>query len=276
MGLGGMQERMRKIFLGLMLSCWVGAIAACQNTPETSEATAEPNASTEQSTSETAEPTSEPEATEPTTTETTSAPNTTASESTTAARQTTAPVAAKPVPPLPAECTNPQDQTAMNQCAKAEYEQADVQLNNAYQALQATLNAPKNSELVTAENAWIAFRDSYCDFVRTQFTGGSIEPTVHFGCLTQLTKNRTGELQQTKSASMSFEAADQELNAVYQDLRSYLSPEDKALLTDAQLAWLEYRDAHCAFETGSLNVCLAQVTETQVQQLKQQLDTRPL
>ncbi|MEO1094695.1 MAG: lysozyme inhibitor LprI family protein [Cyanobacteria bacterium J06638_28] len=270
---------MRKIFLGLMLSCCVGAIAACQNATETPETvTSESDTSTEQTTTDTTEPTSEPEATESETAATTDTTDSaaTASKPTAAANQTTTPGAAKPVPPLPAECTNPQDQAAMNQCAKAEYERADVQLNNAYQSVQAPLSEPQASELVTAENAWITFRDSYCDFVKAQFAGGSIEPTVHFGCLTQLTKSRTSELQQTKSASMSFEAADQELNAVYQDLQSYLSPADQDLLIDAQLAWLEYRDAHCAFETGDLNTCLAQVTETQVQELKQQLDTRSL
>ncbi|MEM0980852.1 MAG: lysozyme inhibitor LprI family protein [Cyanobacteria bacterium P01_H01_bin.58] len=267
---------MRKIFLGLMLSCCVGAIAACQNSTETAETvTPESDTAAEQTAADTTEPTSETEAAEPDTSDTT-ASTATESKPTAAANQTTASAEAKPVPPLPAECSNPQDQSAMTQCAKAEYERADVQLNNAYQSVQATLSGPKANELVTAENAWITFRDSYCDFVKAQFAGGSIEPMVHFGCLTQLTKSRTSELQQTKSASMSFEAADQELNAVYQDLQSYLAPADQDLLIDAQLAWLEYRDAHCAFETGNLNTCLAQVTETQVEELKQQLDTRSL
>ncbi len=164
----------------------------------------------------------------------------------------------------------------MNQCAKAEYEQADTRLNNAYQDVKASVSTAKASELMDAEDAWITFRDAYCNFVQAQYEGGSIQPMVYFGCLTQLTKNRTGALEQTTRASMSYEAADQELNSVYQDLQSYLSPADKELLTDAQLAWLDYRDAHCAFETEDLNTCLAKVTETQVNELKQQLDTRSL
>jgi uncharacterized protein YecT (DUF1311 family) len=164
----------------------------------------------------------------------------------------------------------------MNTCAQAEYAQADAALNNAYQAVKASVGPQKVDQLVTAEQAWLDYRDAYCDFVQAQYAGGSIQPMVYSGCLTQLTRDRTAELAQSKGATTSYEAADQALNSVYQDLQNYLSAEDQALLTDAQLAWLDYRDAHCAFEVGDSNACLAQVTETRTQQLQQQLDTRSL
>lgn len=259
----------QKLGLGLAAGICLGAIAACQSTPEA------PSSNQEEAPAESTTPAeSEPQSLESNASE--SAPeDTTASTPTTTPGESVAPTP-KPVPPLPAECNNPQTQAAMNTCAQAEYEQADVALNNAYQAVKAAVGPQKAEQLVTAEQAWLDFRDAYCEFVQAQYAGGSIQPMVYSGCLTQLTRDRTAELEQTKGTASSYEAADQALNSVYQDLQSYLSAADQELLTDAQLAWLDYRDAHCAFEAGDTNACLAQVTETRTQQLQQQLDTRSL
>lgn len=260
---------LQKIGLGIAASVCLGAIAACQPSTNTAEP---PNPSPDTAT----EPSESPESltSQPETDETSPAPEGTTAQSN-APESTTAPEP-RPVPPLPAECTNPQTQTAMNTCAQAEYDQADAKLNNAYQEVKASVGAQKADQLIAAEQAWLTFRDAYCDFVQAQYAGGSIQPTVYYGCLTQLTTDRTAELQRTKGAAASYEAADQELNTVYQNLQDYLSPAEQDQLTDAQVAWLDYRDAHCAFESGDTNACLAQVTETRVQQLRQQLDTRSM
>jgi uncharacterized protein YecT (DUF1311 family) len=263
----------KKIGLGIAASVCLGAIAACQPATDTTESSDAPQESvTDQSPDAAEQPLAQSQTTDPN--DTSSAPE----DSTAPANvpDSAGVPEAKPVPPLPAECTNPQTQLAMNTCAKAEYDQADVKLNNAYQSVKAAVGAQQEDQLVAAEQAWITFRDEYCDFVQAQYAGGSIQPTVYYGCLTQLTSDRTTELQQAKGASMSYEAADQELNNVYQALQDYLSPAEQEQLTDAQLAWIDYRDAHCAFEGGDTNACLAQVTETRVQHLRQELDTRSL
>jgi uncharacterized protein YecT (DUF1311 family) len=266
-GVGIMPGLMRQMGRGLALSCLVGAIAACQPAAETPEQTTEtPDTPT------TEQPTTQPE----TVTEAPTPDPSPAPTEPTPSAPANVQAQPKPVPPLPPECNNPQTQMAMNQCAQAEYEQADVQLNNAYQALKGSLGPQKTDQLVAAEQAWLDFRDAYCDFVQSQFAGGSIQPTVYYGCLTQLTRDRTDELQQTKGATVSYQAADQELNAVYQQLQGLLSPAEQEMLTDAQLAWIDYRDLHCAFEGGDTDACLAQVTETRVSQLREQLDSRSL
>lgn len=270
-----MQRRLQKICLGLTLGCLVSVVWACQNTSDTAQQpapdpaeqpTTPPENVASQTPAEEPTPSSEPTETQPTNT----APATPTPE------ESTPQITDTPVPPLPAECSNPQTQNDMNRCAEVEYEQADAKLNNAYKVVQATLEGPQSEQLVAAEQAWIAYRDIYCDFVQTQFAGGSIQPTVYYGCLTQLTSDRTAELEQSKSTAMGYEEADQELNIVYQDLQSYLTPEEQGLLTDAQLEWINYRDSHCAFDSGDMNTCLAQVTETRVKQLREQLDTRSL
>ena len=253
---------------GFILSLMLGAIAACQPATNSGESVVtEPtsDAATEQ-------PAASDKATG--TTGAATAQGTTSSKPT-ATAQTQAPEP-QPLPPLPAECNNPETQTAMNICAQGEYEQADVELNNTYQAVKASLSSAKADQLITAEEAWLTYRDRYCDYVAAQYAGGSMEPLVYSGCLTRLTQDRTAVLAQTAPTPQGYGAADQELNAVYQDLQEALSPDAQEQLTDAQLAWLDYRDAHCAFATGDPNTCLAQLTTLQTQRLKDQLEQRSL
>lgn len=252
----------QKLQQGLALSLMLGAIAACQPATNSGESLTPdtPAPTTEQS--EAAENTSEPP--------------TPAASDTTPAETSPAQVQAQPIPPLPAECDNPETQTAMNICAQGQYEQADVKLNNTYQAVKASVSGEKADQLITAEEAWLTYRDRYCEYVAAQYAGGSMEPLVYSGCLTQLTQDRTAVLDQSAATSQSYEAADQQLNAVYQDLQDVLSPNAQEQLTDAQLAWLDYRDAHCAFETGDTNACLALLTTLQTQQLEDQLEARSM
>ncbi|NER83497.1 MAG: DUF1311 domain-containing protein [Leptolyngbya sp. SIO1D8] len=272
-----MQRLMQKVCWGLALSCLVGAIAACNSGSETVEETATPSQpSTPEETTSSSEQGTPPSETATQPDETTESAETPATSETTTSTTTTAQSQTTPVPPLPAECSNPQTQADMNRCTQAEYEQADANLNNAYQAVKGAVSSQQQTQLLSAEEAWLTYRDINCDFVQAQYAGGSIQPTVYYGCLTQLTNDRTAELEQTKQASMSYEAADQELNSVYQSLQDYLSSEEQELLTDAQLAWIDYRDLHCAFEGGDTDTCLAQVTETRAGQLQEQLDTRSL
>ncbi|MGB8698250.1 MAG: lysozyme inhibitor LprI family protein [Thermosynechococcaceae cyanobacterium] len=79
--------------------------------------------------------------------------------------------------------------------------------------------------------------------------------------------------------------ADQELNAVYQNLRLSLkdSPRSQQLV-DAQLAWIQFRDANCAFEKsryegGSISPsifsgCIEQMTQQRIEQLNHYLKSR--
>jgi len=86
-------------------------------------------------------------------------------------------------------------------------------------------------------------------------------------------------------AQLNYDAADTELNEVYDDLKGQLDTEAQEKLTDAELAWLEYRDAQCEFEvrdiagaTGYaayLNDCLARITKQRTEELKLQMNLLP-
>ncbi|QKQ76886.1 lysozyme inhibitor LprI family protein [Nostoc sp. TCL240-02] len=93
-------------------------------------------------------------------------------------------------------CNNPQTQAAINECAKSSYQNADKKLNRAYQQLLPTLEKSRKQKLIAAQLAWVKFRDTNCEFERSKYEGGSIAPSIYAGCLENLTKLRTQELQQ--------------------------------------------------------------------------------
>lgn len=179
-------------------------------------------------------------------------------------------------PNLPdTDCESPETQLEMNQCAKAWYSQEDAKLNQVYNQVKSGLSSSRQAQLTDAELAWIDFRDANCEFEANQYEGGSIQPTIYYGCLAQVTANRTAELQDAATASLSYAAADQRLNQVYQDFKDSLAASGKSSLTTAQLAWLDYRDANCAYEANTQN-CLARVTLERTNQLEEQAAERSL
>jgi len=81
-----------------------------------------------------------------------------------------------------------------------------------------------------------------------------------------------------------YKAADAQLNVVYREFTSKLSPEETAQLKAAQLAWLKFRDANCEFvadqyKGGTMRpmiagMCLADVTNARTSELKAQMKER--
>ncbi|MEH2435249.1 MAG: lysozyme inhibitor LprI family protein [Nostoc sp.] len=93
-------------------------------------------------------------------------------------------------------CNNAQTQIAINECAKLSYQRADKRLNLAYQQLLPTLETSRKQKLIAAQQAWLKFRDTNCEFERSRYEGGSIAPSIYSGCLENSTKLRTQELQE--------------------------------------------------------------------------------
>lgn len=80
-------------------------------------------------------------------------------------------------------------QSEMNQCSAEDYKRADADLTKAYHKLE------KSAGLITAERAWIAYRDAECAYETSSVEGGSMAPLVNATCMTQLTKERTSILK---------------------------------------------------------------------------------
>jgi len=92
-------------------------------------------------------------------------------------------------------CENPQVQSEMNICAGLSYERADKKLNQLYRQLLPKLSPARRQKLITAQQAWVKFRDTSCEFERSAYEGGSIAPTIQAGCWEKLTLQRTQEIQ---------------------------------------------------------------------------------
>ena len=92
-------------------------------------------------------------------------------------------------------CNNPQTQSEMNICASIAYQNADRKLNQVYRQLLPKLSASRKQKLISAQQAWIKFRDSSCEFERSAYEGGSMAPMIYGFCLAAVTEQRTKDLQ---------------------------------------------------------------------------------
>lgn len=92
-------------------------------------------------------------------------------------------------------CNNPQTQTDMNICAGIFYRNADRKLNQIYQRMLPKVPAARKQKLIAAQQAWIRFRDTSCEFERSEFEGGTIAPLIHGNCMTTVTEQRTKDLE---------------------------------------------------------------------------------
>ncbi|MEO0866968.1 MAG: lysozyme inhibitor LprI family protein [Cyanobacteria bacterium J06642_11] len=178
-----------------------------------------------------------------------------------------------PVPLAKQDCGQLETQQSMNQCAADNYKIADNQLNQVYQQVRSGLSAVGQEQLTDAEEQWITFRDAQCGFESNYFEGGSMAALIKASCMEQITDNRVAELQQPIQPGMSFASADEQLNRIYQSVQSIANETESEALTDVQLSWLDYRDAHCEYEANlpsgtDIETCLAAITETRVWQLQ--------
>ncbi|MEV4780654.1 lysozyme inhibitor LprI family protein [Burkholderia sp. LMU1-1-1.1] len=84
--------------------------------------------------------------------------------------------------------------------------------------------------------------------------------------------------EMTQCAGQAYSAADKKLNLAYNEYRNRLNAEQKKKLTQAQLAWVKFRDLSCAFESSGAeggsaypmvrSGCLAAKTESRLKEIK--------
>ncbi len=94
----------------------------------------------------------------------------------------------------PEPCADAQSQAEMTICWGNRYKASDAKLNQVYRQFTAKLDDDEKTQLKTAQNAWLKYRDTNCDFVADQFKGGTMRPMVAAMCLTEITDNRSKEL----------------------------------------------------------------------------------
>lgn len=80
-------------------------------------------------------------------------------------------------------------------CMRNSYQEADQELNQVYQKLY-HLNAGNfRKSLISAEQAWIQYRDKNCHYVDSSFEGGTGATYAYYSCLNILTVQRTSHLE---------------------------------------------------------------------------------
>ena len=88
--------------------------------------------------------------------------------------------------------TEAQSQQDINAAAARDYTSADLALNDAWKSAKSFADAIGQGEaLLTAQRAWLAYRDAACEVQVSPFTGGSMRPMALSACLTTLTEERT-------------------------------------------------------------------------------------
>ncbi|MFJ5286217.1 lysozyme inhibitor LprI family protein [Pseudomonas sp. NPDC088429] len=96
------------------------------------------------------------------------------------------------------DCANASDQATMNQCAGQDFKAADKELNAVSQQITGRLkdNPEGKKLLVSAQRAWVGFRDAECKFSASGVAGGSVYPLIYSNCLTSVTKVRVEALKE--------------------------------------------------------------------------------
>ncbi|HMS94695.1 MAG TPA: lysozyme inhibitor LprI family protein [Tabrizicola sp.] len=112
--------------------------------------------------------------------------------------------AASPALAEEVDCATAMAQQELNICAEMDWQAADKDLNAVYKTVLAAMKdmdavlPPElqgaEDALRTAQRAWIDYRDAQCETAGFPMRGGSAEPLLVYGCLRQVTENRTAEL----------------------------------------------------------------------------------
>lgn len=83
----------------------------------------------------------------------------------------------------------------MNRQAGNDFARADGEMNAAYRKLKGTLSARQQSLLITAQRAWLTFRDAETTLLSSGSEGGTMYTLLLLDNKTKLTRQRTRQLR---------------------------------------------------------------------------------
>ena len=93
------------------------------------------------------------------------------------------------------DCNMEMSTNAIYQCEAENFSAEDARLNDIYKKLTAKLDAVAKKKLLTAQRAWIAYKEADCKFSADEMRDGSYEKVILMGCLAGKTKERADALQ---------------------------------------------------------------------------------
>jgi uncharacterized protein YecT (DUF1311 family) len=95
------------------------------------------------------------------------------------------------------DCSHASDQATLTACANASFKASDAELNSVFRQIEGRLAHDEHAKglLVSAQRAWITFRDAECAFSTSATTGGSAHPMAQATCMGAITQDRVKELR---------------------------------------------------------------------------------
>jgi uncharacterized protein YecT (DUF1311 family) len=91
-------------------------------------------------------------------------------------------------------CDDEMTQTGLNVCFANAYKSEESRLKVTYNHYLTILSSTDKTNLLTAQEAWLRYRDAECKAVADQFEGGSMQPMQFSSCMYELTLARIREL----------------------------------------------------------------------------------
>lgn len=82
-------------------------------------------------------------------------------------------------------------------CHNKDFQEADNKLNKMIEELKSILISKENEKLQETKQAWLKYRNNFCDLNALLFEGGTIQSEMYVGCLISLTNSFTKLLHNT-------------------------------------------------------------------------------
>ncbi len=94
-----------------------------------------------------------------------------------------------------ADCEKATTQREIEECSRAEFENASRALETAYNGYLASLTGRECDLLGKAQEAWLRYREVNCEASAAVYAGGSLAGTELVACKERLTQERLAELK---------------------------------------------------------------------------------
>jgi uncharacterized protein YecT (DUF1311 family) len=96
-------------------------------------------------------------------------------------------------------CAEPQTQSEMTICANKAYEKANADMVALFTTMVAESDQVRASLWKESQEAWLKHRDAMCALYGDLARGGTMAGSLYWNCMSDLAKERTGDLQRVRS-----------------------------------------------------------------------------
>jgi len=95
------------------------------------------------------------------------------------------------------DCNDAKTQKEMTACAKIKNDKADKELNKIYNYVMSHLDRPNMEKLKRTERVWVSYKETHCNATAGLYDGGTMQEMIRYDCLTEVTKHRIINIENT-------------------------------------------------------------------------------